>query len=57
MVKRETLCHVLKIYDIVEILLNGIKSICINSFSYVRVKERKMKHIELIVRQKHVMSS
>ena len=57
-VNREALWHVLRIYDVGSKLLNGIKSIHINSLACVRVKKRVIDcfGIEIGMRQGFILS-
>ena len=41
-VNREALWHMLRMYDVGGKLLNGIKSMYVNSLTYVRVKGRRV---------------
>ena len=57
-VNREALWQVLRMYDVGGKLLNGIKSIYVNSLACVRVKggERECFNINSDVRQRCIMS-
>ena len=53
--KTESLRQVLRIYDVSGRLLNDIKSMCVNSFAYIRVKEEESESFSG-VRQRCVVS-
>ena len=48
-INRDSLWHVLRIHDVDGKLLNGIKSMYVNSTAYVRVKEVRVSVLGFIV--------
>ena len=52
-VNREALWQVLKIYDVGCKLLNGIKSIYVDSLAYVRVKGGESEQFKVDIRVRH----